>query len=126
MRGDLLDVHAAFAGGDHRDAAARAIDQDGKIQFASDVAAGLDIDAMHGPAGGPGLFRYKDVADHGVGGRLDLIDGAREAHAALAVRVIGETTGAASSGVDLRFYHEDRAGEFRGGGGGFVRGPCDV
>ena len=56
LAGDLLDLHAAFGGGDQRDAAADAIDQQREIQLAGDVAAGLDIDAVHGAAGRPGLL----------------------------------------------------------------------
>ena len=48
--GDLLDLHAAFGRGHDRDAAGGAIDEQGEIELAPDVAAGLDIDAMHLPA----------------------------------------------------------------------------
>ena len=53
VRRDLLDLHPAFAGGHDGDARRRAIDQQRHIEFAGDVAAGLDIDAMHAPPGGP-------------------------------------------------------------------------
>ena len=95
----------------HRDAAGDAIDQQREIQFAGDVAAGLDIDAVHRAAGGTGLFGDQRVTDHRLGMRADLVQRAGEAHPALAVRVIGEMAGAAAAGVQLRLHDVDRAGQ---------------
>src|SRR5208283_5624445 len=70
--------------------------------------------------------RHQRVTDHRLGRRLDLIRRAGEAHAALAGRVVGEVPGPASTGVDLRLHHIDRAGQFGGSRGGLVRRPGDV
>ena len=110
--GDLLDLHAAFGGGDDGDAAGGAIDQEREIKFAGDVAAGFDVDAVHGATRGPGLFGDQRVAEHGIGGGADLFGRTGEADASLAVRVVCEMAGAAATGVDLRLHHVDRAGEF--------------
>src|SRR5580658_3798095 len=124
--GDFLDLHAAFGRGDQCDPPGRPIDQQRDVKFARDVTAGFDINAVHRASGGAGLFRYQDVADHRVGGGSDVVDGVRDADAALAVWIVRETAGTAAAGVDLRLHHEYRTGEFSGGGGGFVRGPRDV
>ena len=126
VRRDLLDLHAAFGGGDHRDPAAHPIDQQRKIQFAGDVAAGLDIDPVHRAAGGAGLLGDQRVADHRLGSRAHLIERAREAHAALAVRIVGEVAGAAAAGMDLRLHDIDRAGQLARRLDRLVRGPGDV
>ena len=126
VRRDFLDLHAAFGGGDDRDAAGDAIDQQREIQFAGDVAAGLDIDAVHRAAVRAGLFGDQRVADHRFGCGAHLIERAGEAHAALAVRVVGEVAGAAAAGVDLRLHHIDRAGELARRLRRLVGGPGDV
>ncbi len=107
----LLDVHAAL-GRCHRGDAARApVDQHADIEFALDVAAFLDIDALHLAAPGPGLLGDEHVAQHpgGFGGRFRRrLD---EPHAALAAGIVLEASGAAAAGVNLRLHHVDRAGQ---------------
>src|SRR5207248_298637 len=44
LRGDLLDLHAAFAGGHRHVAADRPIEGDAQVQLAGDVASLLDVD----------------------------------------------------------------------------------
>ena len=51
-----------------------AVDQQRQIQFACDVATGLDIDPMHRPAGRPGLLGDQRMADHRLGGGPHLVD----------------------------------------------------
>ena len=109
-----------------RDAAAGAIDQQREIQFARDVAAGLDIDPMHGPPGRAGLLGDQRMADHRFGRRAHLVGRARQAHTALAVRIIGEAAGAAATGMDLRLHHIDRAGKLARRRHRLVRRPRDV
>jgi hypothetical protein len=49
----LLDVHAAFGGGDEGDARGRPVDEAGQIELAGDLGAFLDIDAPTGRPSGP-------------------------------------------------------------------------
>ena len=57
MRGDLLDVHAAFARGHQRHALRGAVDDHADVQLLRDVGALLDQQSPHLLAAGPGLMR---------------------------------------------------------------------
>lgn len=125
-RRHLLDLHPPLARGHQRDPAAVAIDEKRKIKLARDVAALLDIDAMHLAPGRPGLLGDERVAKHQGCGLARLLGRTREPHAALARRVVGEMPGATPAGMDLRLDHIDRAGKrprrrFR-----LFRGPGDM
>ncbi len=114
LRRHFLDVHAALGRRHRRDAAALPVDQHAGIELALDVAAVLDIDALHLAALGAGLLGDEHAAEHlgGFGGRFRRR--LHEPHAALAAGIVLEAAGAAPAGVDLRLHHIDRAGE-RGG-----------
>jgi hypothetical protein len=51
--GDLLDVHAAFGGGDEGDAAGLPVDEEREVKLARDVRAVFDVDAVDLLAGAP-------------------------------------------------------------------------
>ncbi len=53
--GHLLDLHAAFGRGHDGDARGLAVEEHAEIELALDVAALLDIDALHLAPLGPGL-----------------------------------------------------------------------
>src|SRR6185437_12318152 len=106
--GDFLDLHAAFGRGHDGDARGLAVDQHAEIELALDVAALLDVDALHLAALGAGLLGDEHVAEHLGGVLADLLDGFDDAHAALALRIVFEAAGAAAAGMDLRLHHPDR------------------
>ncbi len=104
----LLDVHAAFGGGDEGDARGGAVDQRGEIELAGDRGAVLDEQALDHAAGRPGLDRHQRLAQHLLGEGLHLVDGLGEAHAALVAGLrLLELALAAAAGVDLRLHHPD-------------------
>ena len=110
---DILDVHPAFGRHDHRDLAAGAIDDHGKVVFGCDVDAVGDVEAVDLLALVAGLDRHQRVAEHLARVLLDVFDAVREPHAALGVGgQFGEFALAASAGMDLRLDHIERSGEF--------------
>ena len=90
---DLLDIHAAFGAGDHRDALGLAIDQHAKIELARDFAGLLDIDSPHDSALGPGLMSHQRFAEQ-LARRNPCLGGAGDQLDAAGL--------AATAGVDLR------------------------
>ncbi len=119
--GDFLDIHAALGRGDEADAAGAAIDQQGQIQFALDIAAVLDIDAVDLLAGGTGLVRDQRASQHLAGQFLGLGHGFGQTHAALlAGGGFGEMALAAAAGMDLRLDHPQRAVQLARGRFGLV------
>src|SRR6185312_4583396 len=122
----ILDVHAAFRGRDHGDAPARAVDQQGQVEFARDVATGLHVDAVHDSPGRAGLFRHQRVADHRFRRGAHFLDGAREPDAALAGGIVREPSGAAAARMDLRFHHEHRTRQLRRRGGSLIGCPRNM
>ena len=101
----LLDVHAAFGGGDEGDAAGGAVDQRRQIQLARDGRAVLDIEPPHHAALRPGLVGDQRHAQHALGFLLHIVDGLDHLDAAAL---------AAAAGMDLRLHHPDRAAQFLG------------
>ena len=91
----LLDVHAAFGGGDEGDARGFAVDQDREIEFTRNGRAFLDIEALHLLAFGSGLVRDQRHAEHALGLRLHVVDGLHHLDAAAL---------AAATSVDLRLH----------------------
>ena len=57
LRGDLLDLHAAFGRRHHRDATGRAVEHHAEVELARDLEALLDEQALHLLALGAGLVR---------------------------------------------------------------------
>jgi hypothetical protein len=108
---DLLDLHAALGRGHHGDARGLAVDQHAEIELALDVAALLDIDALHLAALGAGLLGDEHMAQHRGCGLRHVLRRFDDAHTALALGIVREMPGAAAAGMDLRLHHIDRAGE---------------
>jgi len=63
------------------------------------------------------------VPDHRIRVGADLFDRVGDPNPALAVRIIREPSGASPAGMDLRFHHEHRAGEFFGRRDRLIRRP---
>jgi len=99
---NLLDFHAAFGRGDEGDARGRAIDERGKVIFAVDVRAVLDVKAMHFLAVRPGLVRHQRRTEQALGFALHVGPRLDHFHAAGL---------AAAAGVDLGLDHPDRPAE---------------
>ena len=78
------------------------------------------MDAFDSLAGGAGLIGDQHMAQHFAGAFTDLIKGFDDPHTALAVRVVLKLSGAAATGVNLRFDDIYRATQFFRLGGGFV------
>ena len=109
---DLLDIHAAFGGGDEADAGGHAVDQQGEIHFGLDAGAVLDIDAVDLLAGRAGLLGHEGAAKHALGLVGGLFHGFREAHTACVTGAgLLELALSAPAGVDLRLYHPERSVE---------------
>jgi hypothetical protein len=105
LRGDLLDVHAAFA--DEAMSTTRCVppvDHHAEVELLAMCSAFLDQQAPHLLPSGPGLMRdelhAEDLAARSCARRPAT---SRELHAAAL---------AAAAGVDLRLHHPDRAAEF--------------
>ena len=102
MRRHFLDVHAAFARRHQRHALGGAIDDHADIQFLGDVGALLDQQAPYLLAGRAGLVGDELHAEDFGRTLLDLVDRARQLHAAAL---------AAPTGVNLGLHDPDRAAE---------------
>ena len=108
----LFDVHAAGAGGDHRNAAALAIERQAQVQLALDFRAGFDVHLLDRESGGAGLLGDEPLAEHRGGRRADRLELAHQLDAA---------GFAAAAGVHLRLDDPGRAAQRTRGGFGFVR-----
>ena len=104
-RRHLLDVHAAFGGGDEGDLGERPVDQRRDVELAGDVAAVLDVDPLDLLAPGSGLVRHQIHAQHVLGRGAHVVDRLDHPDAAAL---------AAAAGVDLRLDHPHRATQLLG------------
>ncbi len=82
LGGDLLDVHAALARGDHDDPLAHAVDHQPEVDLAIDPRRALDQHALDQLTPFAGLVGHELVADHLVGDPADLLDRIHELHPA--------------------------------------------
>ncbi len=109
---DVLDVHAALGGGDHRHPAGLAVDQQREVELAGDLRALFNIEATDHAALRPGLVGHQHPVQHLLGVGADLVDRLDDADAALGVGAEAlEAALAAAAGVDLRLHHEDGAAQ---------------
>ena len=105
-----LDVHAAFGRNDESHLAGFAINQDGEIEFAVNVGAVFDIEAVDLLAGGAGLRGHKMVTQHLLGVGEHVVLGEGEADTALFARFgLSELAFAAPTGVNLAFHDPKRS-----------------
>jgi len=109
-----LDIHAALGRGDDGDAADGAIHQHRQVQLAFDVAAVLDVEALHGAARRAGLLGHQVLAQHRRGLRADVLGRLGDADTALALRIILEVALAAPTGMDLRLHDRDGPAQLAG------------
>ena len=106
----LLDVHAAFGGGDDRDARTLAVDQHREIELLVDRGAFLDIEAVDLLALRAGLMRDQRAPKNARRFLLDIVDRFHDLDAAGL---------AAPAGVNLRLDDPYRAAEILRGLLGF-------
>src|SRR6056297_2646068 len=117
LGGDLLDIHAAFGGGDEAHPAGDAVHEQGEIHLGLDARAVLDIDAVDLLARGAGLLGDEGAAEHPARLFGGLLDGFGEAHAArLAGAGLLERALAAPARVDLCLDDPERPVERARGG----------
>ena len=119
----FLDVHAAFGRHDERHAAGFAIDQCGQIQLARDLRAIFHVEALYFFAVRSGLHCDERIAEHLACELLHFVDRLGKTHAtARTGRRFLELAFAATTSMDLRFHHPDRAGQCLGGFDGLFDG----
>jgi hypothetical protein len=115
VRGDLLDVHPALAGGHQGHPLRGAVDDHADVQLLADVGALLDQQAPHLLPVRPGLMGDELHAENARRMRAHLVERARELHA---------TALAAAAGVDLRLDDPDRTAELLRGVDRLVHGEA--
>jgi hypothetical protein len=109
---DVLDVHAAFGRGDHRDAALVRVDQQREVEFLGDVGAVGDVEAVDLLAAGPVWIVTSVLPSMSVALAFTSSIGLGQAHTALGVGAeFLELALAASAGVDLRLHDIERPGQ---------------
>jgi hypothetical protein len=96
--GDFLDFHAASGAGHEYDAAGGAIDEQAEIEFALDVQAFFDEQALDDTAGGTGLRSDQLHAENLAGEIGSFVGRTGQLHA---------SRFAAAAGMDLRFDDGD-------------------
>ncbi len=119
--GDLFDLHPAFGRGHDGDAGGGAVQQQAQIQLALDVAAFLDVEALHFLAGGSGLLGHKHLAQHFAGIGRHVGDRLDDADAALPFGIVLETAGAPTARMDLGLHDPNRTAQLVGDLLGFRR-----
>ena len=118
---DGFDVHAAFRGDHECDPTDRAVDQQRAVEFAGDVGAVLDVEAVDLLAGLARLGGHQRVAEHFLDVGNDLVDRLGEADAPLRIGAeFLELALAAAAGMDLALHHVERTGKRTGGSLGFL------
>ncbi|MEY9168156.1 hypothetical protein ABIE78_006275 [Sinorhizobium fredii] len=123
MLGNCLDIHAALGRNHEGNLADGAIDEDREIEFAVDVGAVLDIEAVDLLAGRAGLLGHQRIAEHILGIGNDLVDRFRQPHAALGIGPeFLELALAAAAGMDLALHDVKRSRQLFRGRFGFVGG----
>ena len=106
---DFLDVHAAFGGGNKGRTARGAVDQQGEIEFAVNVGAVFDVEAVDLLASVAGLRGDEVMAEHRLGVLHDFVLGEGEANAALLASCgFKELALAASTGMNLGLHDPER------------------
>jgi len=110
--GNLFDVHAAFGGYDHGNAAGSAVDQHRQIVFAGNVDTVGHIEAVDLLAGITRLYGYQRIAEHFLGIGFHVFDALRQAYAAFRIGTqFGELALAAAAGVNLCLHDVKRSGQ---------------
>ncbi len=109
--GNLLDVYAAVLGGDEGDGLAVAVDQDRQVQLLGDVRGIGDQHQVHRQRAAGGLVGFHGLAQHALGGGMDVIQAFAELDAAGL---------AAATCVDLGLDHPLRTAQVLGGVDGGV------
>src|ERR1700761_2490224 len=106
----FFDIHAAFGRYNESNAGSGAIDECGKIEFALDSRAFLDIEPVDLLACRARLYRNKRPPKHFACEGFDLLDRACEPHAAFVARfLLLEFAFAAAAGMDLALDDPERA-----------------
>jgi hypothetical protein len=114
--GDFFDFHAAGGAGHEENFAGGAVHEDAEVEFALDVEAFFDEQALNDTAAGSGLHSNEVHTEHGAADFGGFIGRMREFY----------TAGfAATTGVDLRFNNDDWSAEALGGGAGFFLAESD-
>ncbi len=109
---DFLDVHAAFGRDDEGNARGLAVDQQREVEFARDVRAIFDVDAVDLLAGRAGLVRHQRAAEHLLGELGGFFHRLGQANAALLTGFgLFELALAAAAGVDLSLDDPKRSVE---------------
>ena len=103
MRGDLFDLHAAFAAGDQRHALPAAVDHHADVIFLGDVRAFFDQQAPDFLPRGAGLVRHQLHAQYLARVLTHLVQRLRDLDAAAL---------AATAGMNLRLHYPYRAAQF--------------
>ena len=103
MRGDFLDVHAAFGTRHQANALGPAVDHHADVEFFFDVRAFFNQQATDFLSLGAGLMRLQHHAENLRSVAFHLVERTREFDAAPL---------ATTAGVNLRLHHPDVAAEF--------------
>ena len=117
---DAFNIHAALGGGDHRDTAGGAVNEQREIEFIADINAVGNIKPVDLLASFAGLNGHQRIAEH-IGCRsLNLFNAPCKPHAALGIGAeFLEFALAASASMNLRFHHIEWPGQFFRGGDSF-------